>query len=210
MKIPQFDPASPLSPLSPAELDGLDRLLQKLPSDHAMTLDGADGFLTAWLAGPPALLKERATAEWLPWVWGGDADGDDEEPATFPFASNRQRKDTVVQLLRHLRHIAAQLDAPEAWEPIFSIAEKGPEEWADARDWCAGFLQAVDLHPQAWAPAWADPALMELAVPLLGLGGGVEGAPEVPGPAEDDLETVDDLSRAVPDAVLALREFFRR
>ncbi|MBL8308028.1 MAG: YecA family protein [Rubrivivax sp.] len=210
MKIPQFDPASPLSPLSPAELDGLDRLLQKLPSDHAMTLDGADGFLTAWLAGPPALLKEGATAEWLPWVWGGDADGDDEEPATFPFASNRQRKDTVVQLLRHLRHIAAQLETPQAWEPIFSIAEKGPDEWADARDWCAGFLQAVDLHPQAWAAAWADPALMELAVPLLGLGGGVEGAPAVPAPAEDDLETVDELSRAVPDAVLALRAFFRR
>ena len=209
MKVPQFDPASPLSPLSPAELDGLDRLLQKLPADNAMTLDGADGFLTAWLVGPPHLLQ-RPTGEWLLWVWGGDADGDDEEPALFPFHSKRQRKDTVVQLLRHLRHIASQLDTPASWEPIFSIAEKGPEEWADARDWCAGFLQAVDLHPQDWATAWADPALLEQAVPLLGLGGGVEAAPPVPGPADDDLEAVDALSRAVPEAVLALRAFFRR
>lgn len=208
MKIPQYDPASPLSPLGPAELDALDALLAKLPADQAMTLDGADGFLTAWLAGPPALLKQRPTAEWLPWVWGGDADGDDEEPATFPFHSNRQRKDTVVQLLRHLRHVDAQLAEPAQWEPIFSIAEKGPDEWADARDWCAGFLQAVDLHPKDWAAAWADAELMELAVPLLALGGGVEGAPEVPAPAEDDLETVDDLSRAVPEAVLALKAFF--
>ena len=205
MKIPQYDPASPLSPLSPAELDALDALLQKLPADHAMTLDGADGFLTAWLAGPPALLKERATAEWLPWVWGGDADGDDEEPATFPFHSNRQRKDTVVQLLRHLRHIAAQLEAPAAWEPIFSIAEQGPDEWVDAREWCMGFLQAVDLLPDAWACDWAADELQ----PLLTLGGGLDSHAGVPAELGDPA-VCDELSRAVPDAVLALRAFFRR
>ncbi len=200
MKIPNYDPASPLTPLSPAELDGLDRLLQKLPSDHAMTLDGADGFLTAWLAGPPALLAGCPADDWLPWVWGGDADGDDEEPATFPFHSNRQRKDTVVLLLRHLRHVDAQLAAPESWEPIFSIAEKGPDEWADARDWCAGFLQAVDLRPADWGDAFADPACAS----LLALGGGLDGVPAPEAPAEDDLAAIDAASRAVPDVVLAL------
>lgn len=205
MDLPRYDPASPLKPLTEAELDGLERLLAKLPSDAAMTLDGADGFLTALLVGPPELLREQHTADWLPWVWGGDADGDDEEPAVFPFASRRQRKDTVVLLLRHLRHLGALLAVPEApgWEPVFSIAEHEGEELADARDWCAGFLQAVDLAPQAWGEAcWADPATM----PLLQLGGGLDGVePAEPAPSEDDLPAIDAISRAVPEAVLALR-----
>ncbi len=209
MDLPRYDPASPLTPLTEAELEGLERLLAKLPSDSAMTLDGADGFLTALLVGPPALLAEHHTADWMPWIWGGDADGDDEEPAVFPFGSRRQRKDTVVQLLRHLRHLDALLAVPEApgWEPVFSIAEHEGEELTDARDWCAGFLQAVDLAPAAWGEAcWADPS----SAPLLQLGGGLEGVePAEPAPDDEDLPAIDAISRLVPEAVLALRARFR-
>jgi uncharacterized protein len=105
--------------------------------------------------------------------------------------------------LRHLRHLAQLLrDKPDDWEPIFSIAEKGPDEFADAREWCMGFLQAVDLMPEAWGDAWADPAL----APLLTLGGGLEGAAvgEGPAPDLDDPVVCDEVSRAVPDAVLDL------
>jgi uncharacterized protein len=205
---PRYDPASPVTPLSPAELDSLDHLLQALPADGVMSLDGVDGFLTALLAGPPAVLTEWPTADWLPWVWGGDGPGGNE--AAEPFVSKRQRKATVVQLLRHLRHLQHQLDtAPAAWEPVFSVAEKGPDEFVDARDWCAGFLQGVDLLPSAWDTAWADPALAATAAPLLALGGGIEGIEGAAAPADDDLAALDEASRAVPDAALALRAHFR-
>ncbi|MDE2564870.1 MAG: UPF0149 family protein [Burkholderiales bacterium] len=204
MDYPAYDPGSAVTPLTAAELAALEALLEALPGDGAMPLDGLDGYLTALVAGPRALLAGRPSAEWLPVVWGGDG-----EPGTAdPFASRRQRKATVVQLLRHLRHLQHQLtEAPDDWEPIFSIAQQGEREWADARDWCAGFLQAVDLQPSLWAPLWDDPALGPALVPLLVLGGGLDGALDgvVPAPpGEDDLERCDELSRAVPDAVLRL------
>ena len=197
MDYPRYDPQSPVTPLTAAELQALDTLLQNLPADGAMSLDGLDGYLTALVVGPPQLLAEIDTAEWLPLVWGGDGATATE---AAPFASKRQRKTTVVMVLRHLRHIAHQLaDAPEDWEPIFSIAERGADEFADARDWCTGFLQAVDLLPSAWDGWWDD------AAPLLTLGGGLDPATADTSAQDlDDPVLCDQLSRAVPDAVLHL------
>ena len=82
------------------------------PSDGAMTLDGLDGYLTALVVGPPAVLATWPTADWLPWVWGGDGETGPAgavPPSSFPFASKRQRKTTVVMVLRHLRHLSQQL-----------------------------------------------------------------------------------------------------
>jgi uncharacterized protein len=204
MDYPRYDPQSPVTPLDPAEISALDRLLQSLPADGAMTLDGADGFLTALQAGPPELLATWPTADWLPWVWGGDGPLGNEEAR--PFASKRQRKDTVVLLLRHLRHLGAQFAiAPDDWEPIFSVAEKGADEWVDASDWCAGFLQAVDLLPDAWGDTWADPAL----APLLMLGGGLEGVALADTLPEGDLAAIDEASRSVPELVLGLHARWR-
>lgn len=202
MDYPRYDPQSAVTPLTPAELDGLDRLLQALPADAAMTLDGMDGYLTALLAAPTPLLASLSTTDWLPLIWGGDGEAGNE--AAAPFASKRQRKATVVLVLRHLRHLSEQLSlAPDQWEPIFSIAESGAKEWVDARDWCAGFLQAVDLQPDAWAAVWQDPVLGPAMAPLAQLGGGLDSAA---GAAEElqDPALVDQLSRGVPEAVLSL------
>ncbi len=211
MDYPDYDPRSAVTPLTAAELATLEICLQTLPADGVMSLDGLDGYLTALLAGPGDLLQQLPVAEWLPVVWGGDGPGGNGEAA--PFASKRQRKATVVLVLRHLRHISHQLlAAPQDWEPIFSVAEQGAQEWADARDWCTGFLQAVDLLPSTWEAAWDDPALGPALAPLLVLGGGLADAP-APSPAGggddgegelDDPEVCDGLSRAVPDAVLRL------
>jgi uncharacterized protein len=201
---PTYDPNSAVTPLTPEELDGLDRLLLKLPADAAMTLDGVDGYLSALLVGPPLLLKTMPTAEWLPWVWGGDGEGGSEDAA--PFTSKRQKKATVVLILRHLRHIAEQLAKhPDDWEPIFSVAEKGAEEWADGRDWCAGFLQAVDLMPSAWDGVFEDAELGPALAPLLVLGGGLQEQTAAETEQDlDDPKVFDPLTRAVPDAVLRL------
>lgn len=201
MDTPHYDPQSAVTPLTQAELDGLDRLLQNLPADEAMTLDGLDGYLTALLVGPRQPLATLPTAHWMPAVWGGDAEAGDQTAA--PFASRRQRKATVVLVLRHLRHLSELLTHDrDAWEPIFSVAEQGPQEWVDARDWCAGFLQAVDLQPEVWSDVWDDPILGPALAPVLQLGGGLDG--ELPSEAAGDPQVFDPLSRAVPGAVLLL------
>jgi uncharacterized protein len=200
---PLYDPRSAVTPLSPDDLSDLDLLLQKLPHDAVMSLDGMDGFLTALVVGPPQALASLTTAEWLPWVWGGDADGGSEDAA--PFASKRQKKATVVLLLRHLRHVAEQLSTtPDEWEPIFSVAEHGADEFVDARDWCTGFLQAVDLLPSAWDVVFEDTDLGPALVPLLLLGGGLreQTLQTIEGQDLDDPATCDPISRAVPEAVL--------
>ncbi len=209
MKYPAYDPDSPVTPLTVEEIRALDELLQRLPADQMMSLDGMDGYLTAFAVGPAAL-RALPTGDWLPAIWGGDTAGAEEEAA--PFNSNRQRKNTVVLALRHLRHLAQQLHtAPAAWEPIFSIAEQGADEWTDARDWCMGFLQAVDLVPDAWGTVWTKPALADALRPLLLLGGGLDGAAPQPADDEDseDLASCDAMSRAVPDAVLQLMAALR-
>lgn len=191
MEYPDYDPGLATPPLADDELDALESLLQALPGDAVMNVEGLDGYLTALAAGPRRASALKGAA-WLPRVWGGDGEG----PA--PFASQKQRKKVVFWVLRHLHAIDQALAGPpEAWEPIVSVAETDDGEQVDAEDWCIGFLQAVALDPEAWAPLFDDPELGPRLVPIAVLGG--EGGPE-PDPAERDA-----LSRAALDAVPALR-----
>ena len=204
MDYPSYDPKSPNTPLTEEELASLDDLLTTLPADGTMTLDGMDGYLTALLVGPTPL---GASSDWLPAIWGGDA-----EPAPAPFASNQKRKRTTVLVLRHLRSIEAALaGAPDAWEPVFSVAEvpgSQGEELADATDWCMGFLAATDLAPDAWAALQADPEVGPGLATISWLGGDVDVAPDAehhPDDEElDDPQVRDQLSRAATDVVLKL------
>lgn len=196
MDYPRYNPDSPNDPLSEEELQALDTLLQDLPSEASMPIDAIDGYLTALLVGPAEVLGNLPTADWLPLVWGGDGDNG------APFPSNQKRKRTTVLILRHLQSIACQLrDNPEAWEPIFSVADDGEREWADAGDWCTGFLQAVDLAPDAWTPFFDHPTLGPALLPIALLGGDIEAdaATDL-----DNPEVRDQLSRAAADAVIQL------
>jgi uncharacterized protein len=197
MDYPKYDRASPNTPLANAELQQLDELLQTLPADGAMSLDGMDGYLTALLVGPSKFLDTQPSADWLPLIWGGDSEGGK------PFASNQKRKRTTVMVLRHLQALACTLrDDPDNWQPIFSVAEQGEQEWADASDWCTGFLQATDLDPEAWAPWFDDAELGPALVPIALLGG--EAVSDAPEADLDKPEVRDELSRAAADAVMAM------
>lgn len=198
---PTFDPKSPETPLSEEELAGLDALLEALPADGAMTLDGLDGYLTALLVGPPLLATLR-TSDWLPAIWGGDPD----PGSSAPFPSNQKKKRTTVLLLRHLRSILANLERDaEAWEPVFSVAEapgEAGDELADAGDWCRGFLAATDLDAPAWQPLFDDGGGIGAGLATIRLLGEHEtgqGDPEL-----DDPVVRDGLSRDVMDAVVAM------
>jgi len=194
---PRYDPQSANTPLSDEELQALDDLLHALPLDGAMNIEGLDGYLTALLVGPP-LLDKLATADWLPLVWGGDAEGESHAP----FPSGRKRKQATVWVLRHLQNLACLLrDKPDDWQPIFSVAEQGEKEYVSAQDWCAGFLSAVDLDQEAWSPLFDDPALGPLLVPVALLGGDADQLSLADAERLQDIEVVDELSRQVADMV---------
>jgi len=203
MDYPDYNPEIDDAPLSDEELSALDALLQALPTEAAMNVEALDGYLTALLVGPPGLARLKS-ADWLPAVWGGDgADG-------APFASNKARKRATTLVLRHLRSIDGQLrdlaEHPERWQPVFSVAEDGDEELVDAEDWCAGFLQAVPLAPEAWGALFDDAAFGPALVPLALLGG--DEAQLAPADAERlaDPRWRDELSRAAMDAVPLLAQ----
>ena len=200
MDYPDYNPAIDTQPLSDAELDALDTLLQALPTDNAMNIEGMDGYLTALLVGPQ-LVSHLKSADWLPAVWGGDGDG------SAPFASQKQRKRTALLVLRHLHGISRQLRlTPGSWEPVFSVAEVAERELADAEDWCVGFLLAVALDTDAWAPIFDDPVLGPALVPLALLGGDENTLGEADAARLADPEARDELSREVAEAVVLLAQ----
>lgn len=198
MDYPQYNPQTDNAPLSDDELDALDDLLQALPSDEAMNIECMDGYLTALLVGPLDL-SQLPTSAWLPAVWGGDGEG------SAPFSSNKQRKRVTMLVLRHLQSIAIQLrDKGDAWEPIFSVAEIEDKDLVDAEVWCIGFLQAVALNADAWAPLFDDQELGAAMVPIALLGGDESEQSPQDAARLGDLDVRDQLSRAVLDAVLLL------
>lgn len=203
MDYPQYDPQLDTPPLDDSELEALDELLHALPGDAVMNIEALDGYLTALLVGPPVLASLK-TAHWLPQVWGGDG----QTTPAAPFASQRQRKRAAFLALRHLRDIQRQLAGPpEAWQPVFSIAESEQSdtgEWVDAEDWCAGFLQATELAPDAWGALFDDASLGPALVPVALLGGDGAGLGAADQARLQDPQQRDALSRAVVDAVLAL------
>jgi uncharacterized protein len=188
VQYPDYDPQLASAALEDSELDALDAQLQALPSERAMNIEALDGFLTALAVGPWRAFPRSAA--WMPLVWGGDGAG------AAPFTSEKQRKRTALLVLRHLHAIDAALrTAPERWEPVVSVAETDERELVDAEDWCAGFLEAVALDPEVWAPAFEEPLLAPIA--RLGAEDGE--------PPADEAE-LDALSRAAIDAVQTLAE----
>jgi uncharacterized protein len=198
VQYPDYKPALESPPLSDDELQALDALLSDLDSDAAMNIEALDGYLTGLLLAPTPVSALKG-ADWLPLVWGGDGEGE------APFASGKQRKRAIVLVLRHLRDIDQALQHhPDRWEPVFSVAEVDDRELADAEDWCIGFLQATAMDVDGWGRLFDDPALGPLLLPIGLLGG--DDSQLAPADAERLADPVhrDELSRSVPDAVLAL------
>jgi uncharacterized protein len=200
VQYPDYKPSLQSPPLTDDELQALDELLSALPGEQAMNVEMLDGYLTALLLAPTPVAQRRA-ADWMPVVWGGDGEG------TAPFASGKQKKNTIVLVLRHLHAIDDALHRhPDRWEPVFSVADAAGTEYADAEDWCTGFLLATAQESEGWGALFDDPVLGPLLLPVALLGG--DESQLAPADAERlaDPEHRDGLSRAVPDGVLALAE----
>lgn len=202
MQLPDYKPALEAPPLSDDELVQLDDVLGELPT--AFDIEMLDGYLTALQLAPQPAAQLKG-ADWLPPVWG-EAAGANADEGAAPFASGKQKKQAVVMVLRHLRAIDQALHhAPEQWEPVFSVAEtEDGQELADAEDWCVGFLHATVLDPEGWGALFDDPVLGPLLAPIGLLGSDEAGLSEADRLRLQDPVHRDALSRAVPDAALAL------
>lgn len=207
MEYPHYNPDADHLPLNDDELSALDDMLAKLPSDAAMNIEAMDGYLTALLVSPRPL-QEIPGAAWLPLVWGGDVDDSGSEASEhYPFVSGKQRKRVMMLVLRHLNSIAHQLrHRPQAWEPIFSIAEDDGTLLTDAEDWCIGFMTGVDQAVDAWSP-WLEHEFGRAALAPIALLGSVDADRSNAERASlADPHQLDAISREVPDGVLNLHE----
>lgn len=209
MQLPDYQPALDSPPLGDDELRALDEQLAALPGDAAMNVEQLDGYLTALLLAPTPVAALKG-ADWLPAVWGGNGEAEGEGDA--PFSSGKQKKRVVVAVLRHLHAIDLALRrSAEHWEPVFSVAEDADgREWADAEDWCIGFLQATALDPEGWGARFDDPVTGAQLLPIALLGGDDTGLAAADAERLADPARRDELSRAVADAVAALAVSWHR
>jgi uncharacterized protein len=169
-----------------------------LISDQAPTnlihLSDLDGFLTGIAIGPePIPLRE-----WLPVIWRG-------ETLIFDDADEAWRM--LSPIVMHYKNIISGLEnGPEGWTPVFGKSADGR---VIVSEWAAGFLDAMDLRSEAWAPLFEDREAAVLMVPML-LAGGEHGVAEAMGIAPaDESEWLRQADRHIPVAVTAIDAFWK-
>ncbi len=143
-------------PLSDEELDELeDFLASTAVPEGAMSLFMLDGFLTALAVGPCVVLPD----EWLPQVWGCG-----QSPV---FSSMEEAQRAMELMLRQLSGIIGQLqEAPDQFEPMLSEQRVEGRTFLVADEWAHGFMRAVDMRAQDWAPMFENVGT-ELLMPVL-------------------------------------------
>ena len=151
----------PSPPLSEDELDDLqDLLLDRIDEDLDTTgtdegvclLDELDGFFTALVSGPVAVLP----AVWLPLLWG-------DYP---PRWQTPEEPSYAMGLLRRYQHEIAQSLQQDLdhFEPYFSYYEMDGEAFDIVDDWCEGYLRGVRVLGNRWEDG--HPEVSALLVPL--------------------------------------------
>lgn len=122
------------TPLTPEELDFLDAaLLDHGNDDSVLGISELDGFFTALVSGPEAVMPST----WLPELWGG-------VPPTF--ASRDEEQAVLSLLLRHMNDIASLLiTQPEHFTALFYENEHQGKPVTVIEEWCFGYMRGVDL-----------------------------------------------------------------
>jgi uncharacterized protein len=150
----------PNTPLSDDEIGELAIFLMSdaTPGD-CMDIVALDGFLTALVIGPKLVLP----SVWLPLIWGGE-----EDPG---FESSVQAERIIGLVMRRYNEICRMFDDHgSGFAPLLYAQEVGKETQWNGEDWCAGFMDAVDLSFGDWQPLFDDEPNGALLAPILILG----------------------------------------
>ncbi len=163
-----------------------------LASSHvpatAFTLEMADGFFAALVAGPSLVLP----SEYLPILFG-----EEEEPV---YESAAQAEYVTQLLMRHWNTIAQRLERGHRHAPVLFPGTLDQT----ARSWARGFLVGMDLRREAWRPMIDDPEAGEPLAFVMGL-----IADEMGDDALDDA-TRAEVVEHLPDLLLAIAAHWRR
>lgn len=182
--------------LEDADLELLDAfLLSDRAPDNGMGLSDLDGFLSGLVVGPEMILP----SEWLPHVWGGEAP---------EFADMAEASAVLRAIMGRYNQIAAQLDEdPEAYQPVFWI--RSESEVPIAGDWAEGFLDAMQLRPEAWVPLIEDKEAEILLTPILALCANERGEALLPMTEEEAAQCRVDAPDLIPASVVLIHDFWR-
>ncbi len=179
--------ASSINPdqmLGDKDIDYLDHILLELGNDDSiLSVSALDGFLTALVSGPAAIVP----SVWLPAVWGNQ---DPVWPSRSEFARFMQ---TVIRLMNY--NASTLMNQPEMFEPLFAINTGAKGEVQVVDDWCFGYMRGVALGQ--WPALPADMQIHLDAIALHGL--------------EENFEKLDTLSTeahqaTIPAIVEAVRQ----
>lgn len=135
------DTTPDMTPLSDDELLELDAFFSEWSEeDAAMTVDVLDGLIHAVVVGPADMQVE----DWLSVVWGADT----EEMLSEAGEHGQQALDWVMRHYRCVRQGFA--DTEPTIHPLWAIVDNNGKEVMEPSGWAIGFVEGVNLQPEAW------------------------------------------------------------
>jgi uncharacterized protein len=184
----------------PIDLEALDQfLISDGAPPNSMGVSDLDGFLTGIAIGPETILP----SEWLPVIWGGD------EPV---FDSADEARSVLGTIMGRYNEIIRSLDAnPVAYTPIYWEGPSGEVIAPDliAADWAEGFVDAMQLRPDAWEPLFKARHGSIMLMPILALCSGHEGASPLEIDPVKDVDLLVEAADQIPASVIAIHAFWK-
>ena len=181
------------SPLASPDLRILEAYLESDRSPPGtMTLSGLDGFLAGIAIGPELVVP----SEWLPVVWDGD------EPV---YADGAEANAILEAILGRYNDIVRGV-ADGSYRAIFFEDTDGTML---AELWAEGFVTAIGLRLDAWAPLLKSKRHVLLAYPILGLCDDESGQPALGFDLKVQHQLSHEAPQLIPPCVQAIAEFWR-
>lgn len=181
-------------PLSEEELDYLNEVLLKYGNDDSvLDVSELDGFLTAIVSGPEAVMPSR----WYPELWGGAGN----EPE---WESDDEMQRFMGLVFQHMNNTVTMLmDYPDEFEALFYERELEGKIYSIVDEWCAGYVRGMAISRQAWATA--PVALLEQHLALINFFADESFMEEVKKLSDTDIET---LQQKIEPAARALHAYW--
>lgn len=123
-----------------------------------MDISTLNGFVTGLLIGPETIVPSR----WIPEIFGVDS------PDGMIWESEADTGRYMGLIFAYNNSLAELFDTqPASYKPLFHFRRVGDRESVSITQWCSGFMTAVELALDSWAPLIEDEEAKELLFPLL-------------------------------------------